>query len=83
MLRGVARSGECALTVYAPEFHIPWRMLYTHPHETEELAEDGANFDPAGFWGYQHVIEQFINILPAEDGLKARIRTSGTPKPFT
>ncbi len=59
-LRAVARSGECALTVYAPEFHIPWRMLYTHPHETEELAEDGANFDPAGFWGYQHVIEQFI-----------------------
>jgi CHAT domain len=59
-LRRVARSGECALTVYAPEFHIPWRMLYTHPHESEELADDGANFDPAGFWGYQHVVEQFI-----------------------
>jgi hypothetical protein len=58
-LRGVARTGECALTVYAPEFHIPWRMLYTHPYETEELANDGANFAPAGFWGYQHVIEQF------------------------
>jgi CHAT domain len=64
-LREVARSGECALTVYASEFHIPWRMLYTHPHETEELAEDGANFDPAGFWGYQHVIEQFIK--PGDD----------------
>jgi hypothetical protein len=58
-LRELARSGACALTVNAADFHIPWRMLYTHPHQTEVLADDGANFDPAGFWGYQHIVEQY------------------------
>ena len=60
-LREVARTGERALTVNAADFHIPWRMLYTHPDPNEPLAHDGSNFDPRGFWGYQHIIEQFAN----------------------
>jgi hypothetical protein len=34
-------------------------MIYTHPHD-DKLAADGANFDPSGFWGYQHVVEEFF-----------------------
>src|SRR5262249_26445314 len=49
------------------DFHLPWRMLYTHPNPTEPLAEDGSNFHPNGFWGYQHIIEVYTtNIEPVE-----------------
>jgi CHAT domain len=69
-LRNIARSGECILTVKTAHFHIPWRMLYTHP--AGELAADGNNFKPSGFWGYRHVIEQYPSIYPINDHLKAR-----------
>jgi hypothetical protein len=51
-LREAVLSRELVLTVYAHDFHLPWRMLYTHPTPTEKLAPDGSNFDPRGFWGY-------------------------------
>jgi hypothetical protein len=66
-LREAARSGEHALTVNAADFHLPWRMLYTHPNPNEILAEDGSNVDPRGFWGYQHIIEQFTNEYMIKD----------------
>jgi hypothetical protein len=67
-LREIARSGSRMLTVRTTCFHIPWRMLYTHP--TGELAADGSNFEPSGFWGYQHVIEQYPSIYPINDQLR-------------
>jgi hypothetical protein len=69
-LREIARSGESILSVRTPRFHIPWRMLYTHPKG--ELAEDGNNFIPSGFWGYEHVVEQYPNIYPITEQLRAR-----------
>jgi CHAT domain len=71
-LRQLARSGKCTLPVHAADFHIPWRMLYTHPDATEALAEDGRNFSPAGFWGYEHVIEQFTKDYNIKDHVLAR-----------
>ena len=50
---------EQTVSVSAPDFHIPWRMLYTHPNPNESLEKDGSNFSPNGFWGYQHIIEEF------------------------
>lgn len=58
-IRRVVASKECVLTINTEGFHIPWRMLYTHPPEGGKLADDGSNYDPKGFWGYQHVIEEF------------------------
>lgn len=69
-LRGIARSGSRVLAVKTVDFHVPWRMFYTHP--TGKLDADGTNFDPLGFWGYQHVIEQFPPRFQAIDRLRAR-----------
>jgi hypothetical protein len=69
-LREIAQSGRRMLTVKTTRFHIPWRMLYTHP--AGELAADGSNFKPSGFWGYQHVIEQYPSIYPISDQLRTR-----------
>lgn len=57
MLRDIAQSRACALTVKTTSFHVPWGMLYTHP--AGELAPDGSNFVPEGFWGYRHIVEQY------------------------
>ena len=59
LLKAAVRSGEQIVTICAPNFHLPWRMLYTHPVENEKLAADGGNARPEGFWGYRHVIEHF------------------------
>ena len=67
-LREIARSGERILTVKSECFHIPWRMLYTHP--AGELAADGNNFDASGFWGNQHIIEQYPRFYPINDHLQ-------------
>ena len=67
-LRNIARSGERMLTVKTAHFHIPWRMLYTHP--ACELAADGHDFEPSGFWGYQHVVEQYPSVYPINDHLQ-------------
>jgi hypothetical protein len=75
-LRETVRSGELVLTVYAPDFHLPWRMLYTHPTPTDKLAPDGSNFDPRGFWGYQHIIEQFTNDYEIKDHVRAKEKLS-------
>jgi len=58
-LRRWASSGEDTVSINAPEFHIPWRMLYTHPVSEGELEPDGSNCRPEGFWGFQHILEQF------------------------
>lgn len=58
-LRKWASSGEGALTISADKFSIPWRLLYTHPIDAGPLRPDGANFRTKGFWGYQHILEQF------------------------
>jgi hypothetical protein len=71
-LRDMATNRSLALTVYAPEFHIPWRLLYTHPRSGEKLAKDGTNFDPNGFWGYRHVVEQFTDRYVIKDHVVAR-----------
>ncbi len=71
-LREAARSGEHTLTVNAPDFHLPWRLLYTHPDATEQLTGDGGNADPRGFWGYQHIIEEFTNDYPIKDHVLAK-----------
>lgn len=59
MLNEITRRRACALTVKTTCFHVPWRMLYTHPLGLGELAADGSNFVPEGFWGYRHVVEQY------------------------
>lgn len=71
-LRDMAAERSIALTVYATTFHIPWRMIYTHPRAGEKLAKDGANFDPRGFWGWRHVIEQFTDRYAVKDHVVAR-----------
>lgn len=70
-IRRVLLSAERVLTIIAPEFHIPWRMLYTHPTIHERLAPDGSNFDPRGFWGYQHIIEEFTHEYSIENHVVA------------
>jgi hypothetical protein len=75
-LRAMAAADSFALAVYATDFHIPWRMLYTHPHVGESLAPDGSNFDPKGFWGYRHVIEQFTQRHDIRDYVLARDKLS-------
>lgn len=67
-LREIACSREQMLTAKTDCFHIPWRMLYTHP--AGELATDGNDFEPSGFWGYQHVIEQYPKVYPINDHLR-------------
>jgi hypothetical protein len=69
-LRMTTRQGECVFTVNAPHFHLPWGMLYTHPDPNTPLDADGFNFDPRGFWGYQHIVEQFTNDHPVIDQLR-------------
>jgi hypothetical protein len=69
-LRTMVQSGACALTVKTTCFHVPWRMLYTHP--SGELAADGSNFAPQGFWGYQHVVEQYPKVYPLSDQLRTQ-----------
>jgi hypothetical protein len=69
-LREIARSGSRTLAVKTADFHIPWRMLYTHP--TGKLDADGGNFVPSGFWGYQHVVEQFPARYRVSDHVRAR-----------
>lgn len=69
-LREIARSGSRMLTVRTACFHVPWRMLYTHP--TGELSADGSNFEPSGFWGFQHVVEQYPSIYPGTDQIRTR-----------
>jgi hypothetical protein len=72
-LRLAASSGEHAFTVTSSHFHIPWRMVYTHPDPKEKLDPDeGLNFHPGGFWGYQHIIDEFINNHPVDDRVVAR-----------
>ena len=58
------------LTVKTADFHIPWRMLYTHP--TGDACRRRQHFEPSGFWGYQHVIEQYPAPYPGNDQLYAR-----------
>jgi hypothetical protein len=58
-LKEVVRSKECSLTVNTDDFHVPWGMLYTHPNPDEKLAASGDNYDPRGFWGYQHIVVQY------------------------
>jgi hypothetical protein len=69
-LREIAQSGSNMLTVSTTHFHIPWRMIYTHPNG--ELAADGSNFEASGFWGLQHVVEQYPERYPISDKLDAR-----------
>jgi len=71
-LREATRSGKHALTVNAADFHLPWRMLYTHPHPDERLSSDGANYDARGFWGYQQIIEQFTNDYQIKDHVNSK-----------
>ena len=61
------RSGTQILTICAPHFHLPWRMLYTHPVENEKLDADGENARPEGFWGYRHIIEHFTKQTAESD----------------
>lgn len=70
-LKQIVRTGECAFTVDSQDFHIPWGMLYTHPSPNDALLPDGSNFEPSGFWGYQHIIEQFTNKHQVTDKLTA------------
>ena len=70
-LREVFGAGEHAITINAPDFHLPWRMLYTQPVGCEPLKSDGSNFDLRGFWGYQHILEEFTNSIPSADHVTA------------
>lgn len=58
-IRAWASFGPQALTIESDQFHIPWRMIYTHPTDAGRLARDGSNFVPNGFWGNRHIMEQF------------------------
>jgi CHAT domain len=71
-LKHAVRSKECTFTVQAEDFHVPWGMLYTHPDANVKLSANGENFDPRGFWGYQHIIEQFTN----QHGLTDQLTTT-------
>lgn len=41
------------IRVTSGQFYAPWNLIYS-----KDLAEDGSDATPDGFWGYQHVIEQ-------------------------
>lgn len=76
-LRSLLRAGSGHIVIYSESLFLPWGMLYTHPVEGQELAADGSNWLPEGFWGYQHIVQQSPNehpidqrILPDKDGVK-------------
>lgn len=56
-LRTVLVTSRC-VSITSSDLFLPWGMLYTHPVEGEDLKEDGSNWKKAGFWGYQHIIQQ-------------------------
>jgi hypothetical protein len=41
------------IRVTSGEFYAPWNLIYS-----KDLADDGSDATPEGFWGYRHVIEQ-------------------------
>lgn len=70
------RGGPCVLTMESDELYVPWGMLYTRPHESDDLLRDLGD-DPAedpwsleGFWGYRHVVEHSFSRMP---GFESRI----------
>lgn len=67
-LRAAARGGM-VLTVTSDSFFVPWGMLYTHPGPGN-LAPDGSNFVPDGFWGYRHIIEHNTVDVELETGIR-------------
>jgi hypothetical protein len=41
------------IRVTSGDFYAPWNLIYS-----KDLAPDGSDATPEGFWGYRHVIEQ-------------------------
>ncbi|MFL6334717.1 MAG: hypothetical protein ACJ754_15510 [Pyrinomonadaceae bacterium] len=68
-LRAASAAGGVVLTITSESFFVPWGMLYTHTRPGG-LAHDGSNFDPKGFWGYQHVIEHNTDEVVLETGIR-------------
>jgi hypothetical protein len=61
-----SRTKELTIRVESKDFLVPWPMIYTHFGGEGDLALDGSNFNPQGFWGYRHVIEQEIDYSPID-----------------
>ncbi len=55
------RKKSRVITFHSEEVFIPWRMMYTPPDPDTQLYSDDASWDPAGFWGYGHVMEQQLD----------------------
>jgi hypothetical protein len=53
MLQKESNERSLWIRVTSGQFYAPWNLIYS-----EELAEDGSDATPEGFWGYRHVIEQ-------------------------
>jgi hypothetical protein len=58
VLRRKLSEKDRYIAVTSSDLFLPWSMLYTHPRNDEELAQDGSNWKKEGFWGYRHIIQQ-------------------------
>jgi hypothetical protein len=57
-IRRLMGSADQSVAITSDKLFQPWGMLYTHPVESEELADDGSNWVKNGFWGYRHIVQQ-------------------------
>jgi hypothetical protein len=64
-----ARRSRLVLTVHSEDFFVPWPMLYTHPG-LGDLAVDGSNWQPEGFWGSRHIIEHNTDRYASADVIR-------------
>lgn len=69
------RSGEQIITVESDDLFVPWTLLYIPLDDHDSVWEDDYIWDPQGFWGYRHLIEQNFSRSP---GFDSRIAVSGS-----
>jgi hypothetical protein len=62
-LRDASRAKELSIRIASNDFFIPWPLLYTHVGPGD-LADDGSDFEPRGFWGHRHLIEHELEYQP-------------------
>lgn len=54
------RQGSQTVTVRSDDLFVPWGMLYLPPTPETPLYGKDASWEPAGFLGYGHLIEQTL-----------------------
>jgi len=66
----VLGSGERCVAITSNKLFQPWGMLYTQPEGSAKLVDDGSNWVKAGFWGYQHIVQQTSEKYKLENAIR-------------